>query len=132
VTERVMIGRTLGGLFAMIGHAYPCLYKFKGGKGVISGGTVALFLDIRVLLLLAVVFLVAVSLTRYVSLGSILAGVMFPISFLIFGLGLWATLLALLCGVFVVYRHHENIGRLLTGQERRITFGRKKSDEDES
>jgi len=130
LSERMMIGRTWGGLFAMVGHAYPWLYQFKGGKAVLSGGTAALFLDYRVALVVFGVFLLVVILTRYVSLGSILAGLAFPVSFLIFGFGLWATLIAVLCGALIVYRHLENIGRLLIGQERRISFKRRPRDRD--
>jgi len=125
VTERVMIGRTLGGLFAMVGHAYPCLYKFKGGKAALSAVTVALFLDIRVAAVVLGVFLVAVAITRYVSLGSVLIGVCFPVSFLIFNLGLWATILSFCCGGFIIFRHVGNIKRLFKGEERKLSFGKR-------
>jgi len=128
VAERLIIGRTWGGMFAMIGHAYPCLYKFKGGKAVLSGGTVALFLDLRVFAFVAVVFVLAVAITRYVSLGSVLAGLMFPVAFLVFRLGLWATLMAVCCGAFVIYRHRGNVLRLLKGEERKVSFGRKRRE----
>ena len=131
-SERMMIGRIWGGLFAMIGHAYPWLYRFKGGKAVLAGGTLVLFLDLRVAALVLGVFLVAVILTRYVSLGSILAGIALPVSFLIFGFGFWATLISALCGAFVVYRHRENVDRLLRGQERKVSFGRRGRDSDRS
>jgi len=126
VTDRIMIGRTLGGLFAMIGHAYPCLYKFKGGKGVLSGGTMALFVDIRIFLILLLIFAVTILLTRYVSLGSILVGIGFPVSYFVLDINMWATLLAVCAGVFVVYRHWENIQRLYKGEERKFSLSRKK------
>jgi len=125
VQERVILGRALGGLFAMIGHAYPCFYKFRGGKAALSGGTVALFLDARVFLILLVVFVLTVAITRYVSLGSILAGIAFPVSFLFFNHGLWPTVLVFCCGAFVVFRHHTNIRRLIKGEERKQSFSGK-------
>ncbi|MCL2589138.1 MAG: glycerol-3-phosphate 1-O-acyltransferase PlsY [Oscillospiraceae bacterium] len=128
VADRVIIGRTFAGLFAMIGHSYPCLYGFRGGKGILSGGTMVLFLNGYAFLILLAVFLLAVILTRYVSLGSVLAGLALPISFIVLGMNFWATLLALLCGAFVIYRHRENIGRLLTGQERKLSFGKKREE----
>ena len=131
VTERLMVGRTLGGLFAMVGHAYPLLYKFKGGKSVLAGGTMILFLNPQVLLIALTAFLLAVLITRYVSLGSMLAAVAFPVSFIFLGFGTWATILAFICGAFVIYRHHENILRLYRKEERRLTFGRKRQDADE-
>ena len=131
LTDRVMIGRTWGGLFAVLGHSYPCLYHFKGGKGVLAAGTAILFLDLRVFFILAAFFAVTVLLTRYVSLGSIVAALAFPISFILFRVNLWATLLAVVYGAFVIYRHRENIARLLTGQERKLTFHKKKEKEED-
>jgi len=127
VSERIMIGRTFGGLFAMIGHAYPCMYKFKGGKAALSSATLALFLDIRIFGIFAAVFLLAVLLTRYISLGSILAGISLPVSYIVLGLGLWPTILAFCCAAFVVFRHHGNIGRLVKGEERKISFQKRKA-----
>ena len=129
VTDRLLIGRTWGGLFSMIGHAYPCLYQFKGGKGVLSGGTMALFVDIRIFGILLLLFVLTVLLTRYISLGSILAGLGFPIAYIVLGINIWATGLAILCGAFVIYRHRENIVRLCKGQERKFSFSRKKEAE---
>ena len=131
VEERVMIGRTWGGLFAIIGHAYPCLYGFKGGKGILAGGTMVLFLDLRVFLILLLLFVLAVLFTRYVSLGSIATGIALPIAFLALGMGLWPTLIAVLCAVFVTYCHRDNIARLLAGQERKFSL-RKKREVDQS
>lgn len=124
--ERLTIGGTFGGLFAMLGHAYPCLYRFQGGKAVLAGGTAALFIDIRVFVLVIAVFVLAVLLTRYVSLGSVLAGIAFPTAFVIFGLGYWATVLAFCCGLLVVYRHHGNIARLFKGEERKLSLGKRR------
>jgi len=123
--ERVILGRTFGGIFAMLGHAYPCLYRFKGGKAVLAGGTAALCIDIRVFAVLMAVFILAVLLTRYVSLGSVLAGIALPVSFFLFRLGFWPTILAFFGGLLVVYRHHGNIGRLFKGEERKLSFGKK-------
>jgi len=124
-TERVILGRTFGGVFAMLGHAYPCLYRFKGGKAVLAGGTAALFIDIRVFAVIMAVFVLVVFLTRYVSLGSVLAGIALPTAFVIFHLGLWSTVLAFCGGLLVVCRHHGNIARLLKGEERKLSFGKK-------
>jgi len=126
IAERTILGQTYGGLFAMLGHAYPCMYKFKGGKAVLSGATVALFLDIRLFAVLIGVFLCAVLLTRYVSLGSVLAGITFPIGFFAFDLGLWPSILAICGGLFIVFRHHGNLSRLFKGEERKLSFGKQK------
>ncbi|MCL2367572.1 MAG: glycerol-3-phosphate 1-O-acyltransferase PlsY [Oscillospiraceae bacterium] len=120
VEERLIIGRTWGGLFAVFGHAYPCLYGFKGGKGILSGGTVAIFIDLRVAAVVWGIFFIVVLLTRYVSLGSMLAGSSLPIAFIIFGLNIWATLLIAVIAVFVVARHRDNLIRLLRREEPKI------------
>ena len=130
VAERIMIGRTWGGLFAMLGHAYPCLYGFRGGKCVLAGGTVAIFLSWQVALMVWGAFLIATSLTRYVSLGSILAGLLFPVALLILGYSGWAVAIAALCGALLIYRHKENMVRLLRRQERKFSFSRKNKSED--
>ena len=125
IDERIMIGRTLGGLFAMVGHAYPCFDKFKGGKAVLAGGTAAIFIDLRVAAVVFGVFILAVAITRYVSLGSVLAGIAFPTSFFIFNLGLWAGIIAICGGALIVFRHGENIKRLFKGEESKLSIGKR-------
>ena len=68
-----MEGRMLGGLAVIVGHVFPAVYKFKGGKGILSGFFVALTVDWRVALIILAVFAAAYGLTMFVSLGSILA-----------------------------------------------------------
>lgn len=118
--DRLMIGRTFAGFFAMLGHSYPVYYGFKGGKAVLAGGTVAIFIDYRVALFVWGLFFLALLLTRYVSLGSVLAGLAFPIAFAFFGFHPIALGLSAACGLFIVYRHHGNIARLLKGEERKV------------
>jgi len=129
VEERVAIGGLWGGLFAMLGHAYPCLDKFRGGKCVLAGGTVALFVDWRVAIIVLGAFFLVVLLTRYVSLGSLTAAVLFPAALIYFPeYNTWPVLLAILCGALIAYRHTDNIKRLLQGKERKIRFGRKSNE----
>jgi len=123
--ERIVAGRLVGGLFAMIGHAYPMFYGFKGGKAVLAGGTFAVILDWRVGLAVLGVFLVSVLATRFVSLGSILAAIALPIAVWGFGYRLfWQWGIAALVAAFIIYRHWENIGRLIRGEERKFSFRR--------
>jgi len=129
VEERLIIGRLWGGFFSMLGHVYPCLYGFRGGKAVLAGGTAALFIDWRVALIVWGIFLLAVLLTRYVSLGSVLAGAAFPFAFVLLGFGVFPIVLSFLCGALIVYRHGGNLGRLFRGEERRLQFRRKKGGE---
>ena len=115
-----------GGLFCLLGHMFPCMFGFKGGKGILSGGTVALMIDWRVALVVWGGFLVLVILTRYVSLGSVWAGASFPfVSGVVFGD--WVVfVLALIAGGLVVWQHRGNIKRLLSGTESKFSLHKKK------
>lgn len=124
--DMAMLGKLWGGLFCLLGHTFPCMFEFKGGKGVLSGGTLAFMVDWRVGLVAWGGFLLLVLLTRWVSLGSIWGGGCFPfvVGFLYHDVLL--TILAACCGALLVAKHHANIKRLLTGQESKFSFHRKK------
>ena len=113
-------------LFAVLGHVFPVWLKFKGGKGVATALGVFCVLFPKAVLVSLVVFIIVVAATRYVSLGSILAAVSFPIAayFLQKPDALSLTLTSVIA-LIVVLKHHENIGRLLAGTENR--FGASKS-----
>ena len=113
-------------VFCLLGHMFPCMFHFKGGKGVLSGGTIALMIDWRVALVVWGGFLVLVILTRYVSLGSVWAGAAFPfVSWFVFGD--WVVfVLALITGGLVVWQHRANIKRLLSGTESKFSLHKKK------
>ncbi len=118
-----MVGKLFAGFFVMLGHAFPVYYGFKGGKGVLCGGILVLMLDWRIGLICWAVFALAVLFTRYVSLGSICAGIMLPIGVAIFG-GWWLqVVLGVACGLLLVIMHRENIFRLIAGKERKLSFG---------
>ena len=105
---------------------FPCMFGFKGGKGILSGGTIAIMLDWRLALLVWGGFLILAVLTRYVSLGSVFAAAAFPV-------GTWLFVshdpvimaLALLLGGLVLYMHRANIHRLLTGTENKFSLHKK-------
>ena len=118
-------GLLIGGLFCMIGHMFPCMFHFKGGKGVLSGGIVAILLDWRVALIVWGGFFILTALTRYVSLGSIYAGAAFPFATYFVMHSLILAALAGCCGVLLVWGHRANIGRLLKGQENKFSFHHK-------
>ena len=123
-------GMAIGGLAVMLGHDFPALLGFRGGKGILSGLFISLAMDWRVSLLILAVFLLAYLTTKYVSLGSVLAAVTFSVSF---GLLYRENLTVLLCtaamGLLTVFMHRENILRLLKGQERKTElFHQKKKD----
>jgi acyl phosphate:glycerol-3-phosphate acyltransferase len=105
---------------AIVGHCYPVYIGFRGGKGVAT--TVGAFAGIAPvpLVIAASIFLLVVALTRFVSLGSMLAAASFPVAVFLTGGRpdevVWGGAVALLIAV----RHHENIRRLLAGRERKL------------
>ena len=114
------------GLFCLLGHMFPCMFHFKGGKGILSGGTIALMIDWRIALVVWGGFLILTVLTRYVSLGSLWAGASFPfISWYCYPDPV-IVILAFACGGLVVWQHRANIKRLLSGTENKFSFHRKK------
>lgn len=121
-------GKVLGGLAVMLGHTFPALLGFKGGKGILSGLFIALAVDWRVALVILVVFAVAYLLTRYVSLGSVLAAVAFAASFVVFYYDNLPVMIGgILMGALAVFMHRGNIVRLVKGQERKTNlFGKGK------
>ena len=121
-------GAALGGLAVMLGHNFPALLGFKGGKGILSGLFIALVIDWRIGLIILAVFLLAYLLTQYVSLGSVLAAAAFCVGFIVFHHN---NLTVMICGVVMgamaVIMHRGNIVRLVKGQERKTNlFGKGK------
>ena len=113
--------------FCLLGHMFPCMFGFKGGKGILSGGTIAIMLDWRLALLVWGGFILLVALTRFVSLGSVYAAGAFPV-------GTWLFVshdpvimaMAVFLGALIIWMHRANITRLLTGKENKLSFHKKK------
>ena len=120
-------GVALGGLFVILGHAFPALLGFRGGKGILSGVTVALVMDWRIGLFVFGIFLVAYLLTKYVSLGSILSSGSFGFfyAWAHWGEGWFPILVGFLLSGLIVWMHRSNIVRLVKGEERKTNlFGK--------
>ena len=114
-----------GGLFCLLGHMFPCMFQFKGGTGILSGGTIVIMIDWRVALVAWGGFLILVLLTRYVSLGSSSTGVTVPIStWLVYHDGI-LLLLSIIIGGLILWKHRGNIQRLLAGTESKFYFHKK-------
>lgn len=110
----------LAGLCAFLGHLYPVFHRFKGGKGVATAAGVLIGIDPWLGLGTLVSFAVVVLFFRMASLGSILSAPFAAFfSFWLFGLRPVTAAVAIMA-VLLVARHHENLGRILRGEERRI------------
>ena len=116
----------IAGLAVVLGHTFPIFFNFKGGKGVATSLGVLLIINWQIGLICLVFALLLMALTRFVSLGSVSAAILFPVltifihthyivdgSYIIF---------ALLLGAFVVFNHRANVKRLLEGKENKLSF----------
>jgi glycerol-3-phosphate acyltransferase PlsY len=112
-------------LFCLLGHMFPCMFHFKGGKGILSGGAIAIMIDWRIALVVWGGFLVLAILTKYVSLGSCWAGASFPFATWFVYQNWLLTLFAVIIGGLILYKHRGNIQRLLSGTESKFTFKKK-------
>ncbi len=118
----------LAGFLVVLGHCFPIFLKFDGGKGVATTLGVLLFVPdfIIPLLVLLLIFVVLVALTRYVSFGSVVTSALIPVAFLVFSYTetydytLSHVLFGIGIAAVVIFRHRENISRLLSGTESKI------------
>lgn len=117
----------LAGFFVVLGHTFPIFFGFKGGKGVATSLGVLLFINPLIGLICLVFALAVMAFTRMVSLGSIMAAILFPVltifikegyiadgyTYIIFGIAM---------AVLVIFNHRSNLKRIYTGQENRLSF----------
>lgn len=120
-------GAYLAGLFCIIGHMFPVYYHFKGGKGVVTAAVSILMCNPIVFLILFVLFVLIVLATRYISVGSIMCMLLYPIVLdriykWMYGEPCGYIIFAVLMTVLIVVKHYENIGRLLHGTESKFSF----------
>jgi acyl phosphate:glycerol-3-phosphate acyltransferase len=118
LTSGEAVWMSLAAVAVLLGHAYPVFLGFKGGKAVASTVGAFLFLTPSAIAAVVVVFIVAVAMTRFISLGSILAAGLFPLAVWLIAHPPFSVIYAsLFAGAFIVYRHRENIRRLREGTE---------------
>ncbi|MGI5978286.1 MAG: glycerol-3-phosphate 1-O-acyltransferase PlsY [Oscillospiraceae bacterium] len=118
----VSVGCMLAGFGVCLGHVYPIYYSFRGGKGILSGGTLAWMIDWRVGVCSWGIFLILVVFTQYVSLGSLAAAVTLAASVCVFIPSPTAKILALISAALIIFAHRENIKRLKNGTESKLNF----------
>ena len=123
--ELVALSKYWGGAFCILGHMFPCTFQFRGGKGVLSGGAIALMIDWRVALVVWGGFIILAVATRYVSLGSCWAGFSFPfVSWFVYR-DLLILVLAAIMGGLLLWKHRGNMVRIVKGTESKFTLHKK-------
>jgi glycerol-3-phosphate acyltransferase PlsY len=117
-------GPTVAALAALIGHVYPVFIGFKGGRGVATGAGALLVISPLAFGISLVALAITIAISRYVSLGSIVGCLTTMVCGIIFVFVGWVTIpqlvFMLLGPALVIALHHDNIGRLLAGTERKI------------
>lgn len=110
-------------LAAVAGHIFPCFFHFRGGKGVATGLGGLLMLSPFIAILLAVIWLIVVLGTRYISLGSLITAAASPILILIFSSERTAYFIPILVmACLIIWKHKDNIKRLRSGTESKVTL----------
>ena len=124
----------MSGLCAVLGHVYPIFYGFKGGKGVLVTATMALIITPACFAVLITLFIIILLISRFVSLGSITVASLYPVTVCLYILFICKTTLPILAvvstvflGGFIVWCHRENIGRLIKGNEKKFSIGKKEN-----
>ncbi|MDD6193928.1 MAG: glycerol-3-phosphate 1-O-acyltransferase PlsY [Lachnospiraceae bacterium] len=134
--EHLRLLMLYGALGAILGHDFPVFMKFKGGKGIATSFGMLIVLYPQFLPVCVLLFAIAVGLTRYVSLGSILAAMAVIVQVIVFGrMGLLsyadtdlleAQIITVGIGLLAIYLHKSNIKRLLAGNENKLSFKSKR------
>ena len=109
-------------LFAMLGHAFPCWYRFKGGKGFLVYMSVIWFVDIRAGVVALVIMLILLITTRYMSVSTVFAMLSCPITLAMIKAEPAVIALSTLCSLFMAIRHKDNFVRLKNGTEKKISL----------
>ena len=121
----------LAGIFVILGHTFPIFFKFKGGKGIATALGVLLITNWQIGLICLVFALVLIALTRMVSVGSIAAGILFPVLVAFINQNYivptsnsnWSYLVfSIIIALLVIFNHRANVQRILNGTENKISF----------
>ncbi len=123
-------GGYLAGFFCMFGHIFPVFFKFRGGKGVATLAAMVLTLDPICFAILFTIFVILVLGTKYISLGSVICCMLYPI--VTYKLNTWnsgfAVIFSFMTAAIVIFMHRENIKRLLNHTENKLSFSKSKKE----
>ena len=119
----------IAGIFVVIGHTFPIFFKFKGGKGIATSLGILLMINWQIGLICLVFALVIMAFTKMVSVGSIGAAILFPVltlfihtNFIVEANGMKYFVFSVLLAALVIFNHRENIKRIASGTENKLSF----------
>ena len=117
----------VAGVFCIIGHCFPVYYSFKGGKGFATAAGMVLAADPLVFFFCLIIFVLVVWGTKFISAGSILSALFFPLILSMvhrvpFGISLTMALSSVFLAFFILFNHRANIARILSGTEKKFSF----------
>lgn len=118
------VGMYVAGFAAVLGHNWPVYFGFKGGKGVLTTFSVILYISPIPALICLGVFIIVVALTRYVSLGSLIAAISWLVVSILFNLPIALIFIGGVMVALIIVRHKDNIVRLINHSEKKISFKR--------
>lgn len=125
-SDNFQFGAAYTGFFAMIGHAFPVWYKFKGGKGFLVCLSTVFVIDWKVGLAATLLMVVLLLTTKYMSLSTVCAILLSPVLMAFLGTEIYAIIIFSICAVFMTVRHLENFKRLFSGTESKFYLKSKK------
>jgi glycerol-3-phosphate acyltransferase PlsY len=117
-----MDGAVLCAIFAVIGHCYPVTLGFKGGKGVATAGGMIIGTNPLVALVLFVYMFIIIRTTKFVSLASVTAAIIYPVIFWFLYDSMIVRIGSIFLGLLIVYKHRANIIRLASKTESKTTL----------